>query len=126
MSAHAGMDTARYPGTTTMQWLWDNTNLAWTRLYLPVKGPGLQDKLTWVGTCPVLRGMGWGVAPIYVGKQRNSTTLKAHRGAEEFNGYLDGVEATALPASQALKESRSDDLGIPASPARSSPDWRLN
>jgi Domain of unknown function (DUF1906) len=99
---YAGIDTARYPGNEAMQWLCKETNLWWTGLYLSVGGIGLTDKATWRGKYPVLRNMGWGVAPLYVGKQRNSPKLKARAGHERLDGYLDGTEASALALREAI------------------------
>lgn len=90
---HAGIDLATCPPLNAMQWLWDHTNLKWIAFYLPVSGPGLKDKLTWRKKFAALRNIGWGVAPIYVGKQRNSAKLKARAGKERLEGFLDGVEA---------------------------------
>lgn len=95
---YAGFDAATYPGPIAMQWLWDNTNLWWVGHYLPVAGPGLLDKYTWKGTYTPLREMGWGVAPIYVGKQPNSVKLRKRAGKEVEEGKGDGVEAAQLAA----------------------------
>jgi hypothetical protein len=94
--AFAGFDMARYPGDTAMQSLWESSNLYWVGYYLAVSGPGLSDKRTWSGKYKFLRGVGWGVAPIYVGKQPSSKKLELKRGTEEMEGYLDGVEAAGL------------------------------
>jgi hypothetical protein len=96
------MDLAHYPGDAIMQSLWDHTNLAWTGLYLPVAGPGYQSKLSWRRTYGRLRAMGWGVAPLYVGKQHNSQTLRSIPGGERFNGYRDGLEACGMAAAEGI------------------------
>ena len=46
--------------------------------------------------------MGWGVAPIYVGKQPHSTSLNLTRGREEQNGYADGVEAAGFALNELM------------------------
>lgn len=49
-----------------------------------------------------MRNIGWGVAPIYVGKQRNSTKLKSRAGHERLEGFLDGVEACTLASQEGI------------------------
>jgi hypothetical protein len=85
-----------------MQTLLNSSNLRWLGFYLPVTGPGLADKLTWVNNFGVLRNMGWGVAPIYVGKQPNSHGLLAKRGEEQLNGYMDGIEAAIFASREGI------------------------
>lgn len=99
---YAGFDVASCPPMRAMQWLWDNTNLYWVGFYLPVAGAGLKDKLTWKTKFAPLRAMGWGIAPLYVGKQRNSLKLKAIPGRERFNGYLDGMEAAQMARDEGI------------------------
>jgi hypothetical protein len=107
--ALAGFDVARYPGDRAMRWLWDKTNLYWVGYYLAVGGSGYADK-TWSGRYPGLKTIGWGVAPIYVGKQRASPKLAqlAPRGTAaelasvELNRWKDGVEAVTLALAEAM------------------------
>lgn len=100
--AFAGFDVSRCPPMNAMQWLWDNTNLHWVGFYLPVSGPGLQEKLSWKKQFEPLRSIGWGVAPIYVGKQRNSAKLKARAGKERLEGYMDGLEACNMARAEGI------------------------
>lgn len=98
MSFFAGFDTISYPGDETMQSLWDNTNLFWCGFYL---GP----RFNWQSHSATIKGMGWGIAPIYTGKQPvSSLKLQAIKNryagrAEELqqalyeNGEADGAEA---------------------------------
>jgi hypothetical protein len=102
MAGHAGLDVDYYPGNQAMKWLLEETNLAWTGLYLPVAGPGLGAKATWKGKYGFLKASGWGVAPIYVGKQRNSIKLRAKAGAERLEGYMDGTEAAKLASQETI------------------------
>jgi Domain of unknown function (DUF1906) len=41
--------------------------------------------------------MGWGVAPIYLGKQPRTVAAR-FRGKEELEGYKDAIAATTLAA----------------------------
>lgn len=100
---YAGMDKDFYPGDEAMSWLRTETNLRWTGYYLPVAGPGLASKKTWGGTYSTLRAMHWGIAPLYVGKPRNSVKLAQNRGRERFEGWLDGVEACSLASHDGIK-----------------------
>jgi hypothetical protein len=98
----AGFDLARYPGDSLMQSLWDSSNLYWVGFYLAVGGPGFGDKQSWSGKFGGLQNIGWGVAPIYVGKQPTSHKLAMKAGAEEFEGYMDGMEATNLASQEGI------------------------
>jgi len=98
----AGFDVARFPGPTIMKALWDNSNLRWVGFYLPVSGPGYGDKLTWSKTFESLRAIGWGVAPIYLGKQPNSSKLALKHGEEHLDGYMDGIEAAGFASQEGM------------------------
>jgi Domain of unknown function (DUF1906) len=98
----AGFDSASYPGDSLMQDLWDNSNLYWVGFYLPVSGPGLENKLTWKLKYKVLRDIGWGVAPLYVGKQPNSAKLNLKKGQEQPDGYRDGMEAAGFASAEGM------------------------
>lgn len=66
VAMHAGFDRLTYPGDDVMTALWNNTNMAWCGFYLapaPSQGTG------WMGKAAFLRGLGWGLAPVYVGQQ---------------------------------------------------------
>ena len=93
MTSYAGLDRGTYPGDDDMQSLWDNTNFYWTGYYLPVPWDGHNGPHSWKGTYQRLQGMGWGVAPIYLGKQTDSAKLRQRRGREREDGALDGAEA---------------------------------
>ena len=97
MTIFAGFDTFAYPGDAKMKSLWDYTNLYWCGLYL---GP----RFNWSPHFLKIRTMGWGVAPIYTGKNPGSQKLlvikNQHRGDADAlqralyaNGALDGKEA---------------------------------
>ncbi|HME35883.1 MAG TPA: glycoside hydrolase domain-containing protein [Candidatus Sulfotelmatobacter sp.] len=94
----SGFDSAGYPGDANMRSIWDNTELRWCGFYL---GPGSD----WNPHFPQIQDIGWGVAPIYTGKQpgsshklqaihnRNAADPKALKTALWDNGVLDGQEA---------------------------------
>src|SRR4051812_22938462 len=77
-----------------MQWLKSNTNLAWTGFYL-APAPKHSDT-SWMpafapdGYRTALQRMGWGFAPVYVGRQVGSPSLSAQQGT------TDGQDAVNL------------------------------
>ncbi len=95
---YAGFDTSGYPGDFSMKSIWDNTELMWCGFYL---GP----RFNWSPHFARIKNMGWGVAPIYTGKQpgsspklhaihnRHAADRKALQSALWGNGALDGKEA---------------------------------
>jgi hypothetical protein len=108
MTIFAGFDSFAYPGDTIMQALWSNTNLYWCGFYL---GP----KFNWSPNYAKIKKIGWGVAPVYTGKQPgNSAKLLAierqHRGdkvglrqALYENGKVDGDEAVAQATAAGIR-----------------------
>lgn len=98
MGYFAGFDTFAYPGDEIMKSLWTHTNLYWCGFYL---GP----RFDWTPHYPKIKEIGWGIAPIYTGKQPGtSKTLQlinqryhgqpdALRTALYDNGRADGEEA---------------------------------
>lgn len=69
-SIFAGFDRKDYPGDSTMQSLWNDTNLYWCGFYL---GP----YYNWGPNYSKIKAMGWGVAPIYFRHSALGPTLKA-------------------------------------------------
>lgn len=99
MGVYAGIDKDWYPGDQAMRWLYDNTNLFWTGFYLASgKGKGWTTETTWWRKYPTLTEMGWGIAPIYMGKGPDSPKLQlaAQQGKAVGEGYSDGLEAVRL------------------------------
>jgi hypothetical protein len=99
MGVYAGIDLERYPGDRAMQWLYDNSNLFWTGFYLASgKGKGWTTETTWWRQYSTLKAMGWGIAPIYIGKQPDSPKLQmaAQQSKAVGEGYSDGLEAVRL------------------------------
>src|SRR5882724_7923901 len=110
----AGIDlSVPFPGDHAMRALKINTNLAWVGLYLAEKDhdKGItKNRESWVGQFMKMKAMGWGVAPIYVGKQVSSIGKLAHgpqmggRGVTDFEGANDGDVAVGLAAAEKLPE----------------------
>jgi len=68
MAGIAGFDTRDYPGDDIMQWLYDETNLYWTGFYLtPAPCQGVNRG--WMYKYEILKNMGWGFAPLFLGQQ---------------------------------------------------------
>jgi hypothetical protein len=97
---HAGFDRLGYPGDDVMTALWQGTNLAWTGFYL-APAPS-QPNTSWMTKAAFLRGLGWGLAPIYVGQQwpggPGSHVLTAAQGA------TDAADAVALADTAGIGE----------------------
>lgn len=95
---HAGFDSPYYHGLDAFRWLKKNTNMEWFGYYIAPWGAVAPYQSQWYSAIPRLRDEGWGLVPIYLGKQPDklAATLKARgmTGKERFDGYGDGVEAT--------------------------------
>jgi hypothetical protein len=91
------MDVATFPGDRVMQSLIKNTNLKWTGFYL-TPAPSQGHNLKWMTKHNFLRDLGWGIAPIYVGRQVKSVPKTDHRITPE-NGAIDGNHAAQLARS---------------------------
>lgn len=61
-----GFDTARFPGEAALRSWRSSSPYRWVGYYLPSP---CHRQTTWVGTRPLLEGMGWGTAVLYVGQQ---------------------------------------------------------
>ena len=107
---HAGFDRLGYPGDDVMQHLWNNTNLAWTGFYL-APAPS-QPNTSWMSKAALLRGMGWGLAPIFVGQQ-----LAGGPGAHNLSaaqGTTDAARAVELANTAAIGDGSVIYLDIEA------------
>ena len=108
----AGFDMSDpYPGPEVLGWLRKNTNLRWIGIYLAVKDRDsgvTAARQTWKGKFSSLKTMGWGVAPIYVGKQVGTVkSLARNMGgtkAEVFEGANDGDEAVGLAVEERIPD----------------------
>jgi hypothetical protein len=107
MAFYAGVDRVQYPGDRVMGLLRKNTNLRWCGLYL--------QYADWQPKYGVLKDMGWGVAPVYGGKDPTGPKLSAikaryagHEAALKNALYdngstVDGTEAIAMANSAHIK-----------------------
>jgi Rv2525c-like, glycoside hydrolase-like domain len=95
MPNFAGFDRDLYPGDAAMQAIIQNTNLRWCGFYL-APAPSHLDQ-SWMTKCAFLKGLGFGLAPIYVGQQVQGPGSHNVTAAQ---GTIDGQNAAQL-ASQA-------------------------
>jgi glycoside hydrolase-like protein len=89
--AFAGFDRDIYPGDVIMQTLISTTNLKWCGYYLH-PAPSHSDG-SWMDKRAFLRGIGWGLAPLYVGEQ--TVGLGSHN-PSATKGTADGAAAANL------------------------------
>jgi hypothetical protein len=91
MPGYPGFDTSEFPGMPEMAWLKANTNLVWCGYYL---GPAPSHSSTsWMGQRTALQAAGWGLAPLYVGQQRDGPGRHNLSGRQ---GTTDGQDAARL------------------------------
>ncbi|MDQ1585771.1 MAG: hypothetical protein QOH80_1136 [Actinomycetota bacterium] len=95
---HLGFDRLQYPGDDVMQSLFDSTPLAFVAAYLaPAPSQGYTG---WMTALPTVRGMGWGVAPVYVGQQAGggpgSHTLTSAQGGTDAAGAAALAQSAGL------------------------------
>jgi hypothetical protein len=87
-------DRYDYPGDVVMDWLRASTNLHWCRYYLgPV--PDHPGK-TWMARRKRLADAGWGIAPLYVGRQVQGGYFTA----TAAQGSADGQNAARMMAAE--------------------------
>jgi hypothetical protein len=80
------MDSSAYPGDSVMTSLIQDTNMKWTGFYL---GPTPSHSGTeWMTKRSFLVGLGWGLAPLYVGEQDSG------RGSLHPSGPKGTIDAT--------------------------------
>ncbi|MCU7826868.1 glycoside hydrolase domain-containing protein [Kitasatospora sp. DSM 101779] len=100
---HLGFDRSTYPGNAVMQSLRDNTPLAFAAAYL-APAPS-HPNTAWMPAIPTLIGMGWGLAPVFVGQQApggpGSHKLTAAQGVVDARttedlGHSAGLEPGAV------------------------------
>src|SRR5215472_2735206 len=87
----AGFDCLGYPGDMVMTRIIQNTNLRWCGFYL-APAPS-QGNTSWMTKRAFLQGLGWGLAPIYVGQQVSGPG--SHK-VTPAQGTLDAQNAASL------------------------------
>lgn len=90
----AGLDRDQYPGDDVMRSLVTTTNINWTGFYL-TPAPSLGRDKGWMGKHDFLRRLGYGLAPVYVGRQIETIPNADHRITPD-NGVKDGLDAARL------------------------------
>jgi hypothetical protein len=106
MATYAGFDISIYPGNAILQWLKANTNLAWSGFYL-APAPNHPDT-TWMpafdqtSVRTSLVGMGWGLAPVYVGQQVGSAQLTADQGTADAQDAVALAQSAGFPAATVI------------------------
>ena len=66
MTGFAGFDRSDPLTPAQFDWLQANSNAKWVGGYLPSPSHGAR---TWCGLWQGLKAKGWGLAPVYVGRQ---------------------------------------------------------
>lgn len=87
----AGFDRLLYPGDTVMTTIIEKTNLRWCGFYL-APAPS-QGNTSWMTKRAFLEGLGWGLAPIYLGQQVSGPGSHNVTAAQ---GTLDAQNAASL------------------------------
>jgi hypothetical protein len=95
MLGYAGCDRAGYPGDNAMTALWRNTNLKWCGFYL-TPAPNQGATLGWMTKRAFLTGLGWGLAPIYVGEQQIKVCPTCSANPSTAKGTTDAADAIGL------------------------------
>jgi hypothetical protein len=89
--AFAGFDRSAYPGDAIMTNL-IATNMVFCGYYL-FPAPSHTSDGSWMGKRSFLEGLGWGIAPVYVGQQ---TVGPGNHQASAEQGTTDGNDAADL------------------------------
>jgi hypothetical protein len=91
---YAGFDSLEYPGDDVMTRLLAQSNLKWCGFYL-APAPSRPNS-SWMAKYQILKTIGWGLAPIYVGQQQAGNRVALHPSAAQ--GQVDANDAVALAA----------------------------
>ena len=94
MIAYAGFDRSDAPTPAQLDWLQAHSNAKWLGGYLPSPSHGAR---TWCGLWQGLRAKGWGLAPVYVGRQ---VMGPGSHDVTAANGAIDGADAAAQMATE--------------------------
>jgi hypothetical protein len=116
MPGFAGFDTDIFPGLAEMGWLKAHTNLVWCGYYL-APAPSHGDT-SWMGQRAALQGMGWGIAPLYVGQQSQGP---GHHSVSGPQGRIDGGDAGRLMTAAGFAPGTCVYLDVEGGPPFDSP-----
>ncbi len=99
-----------------MSWLKANTNLVWCGYYL---GPSPSHPgTTWMTRRAALAAAGWGIAPVYVGRQ---ITGPGNHNVSAATGVTDGHDATALMNREGFADGSTVYLDLENGPPLTQP-----
>ncbi len=110
-----GFDTSHYPGSGLMQSIYESTNLLFCGFYLaPSPGHTTTSWMSPPGETPpqvamaaVLRSQGWGLLPIYFGRQTAdvpSLPSDAYNNLDSTGGAADAADAITLAKGAGLTD----------------------
>ena len=116
MTGFSGFDSSAYPGDEQIDWLKANTNLVWCVVYLS-PAPSHEDA-SWMGKRTRLAAAGWGLVPIFVGRQ---IIPPGTLDPTADNGATDGAKAAELTASEGFAAGTSIYLDLENGPPFESP-----
>ena len=111
MSVFLGFDRSDYPGDAVMKLLRTQAKLAFTGFYL-APAPSHSD-VSWMGKRSFLSGLGFGFAPVYVGRQVSGPGASLQSASQ---GEDDGADAAQLAAQAGFPKSSVLYLDIESGP----------
>lgn len=94
MESYSGFDRSDPLTPGQFDWLQKNSNAKWVGGYLPSPSHGAR---TWCGLWQGLKAKGWGLAPVYVGRQ---VMGPGSHDVTAANGALDGRNAARQMAAE--------------------------
>jgi len=109
----AGFDRDIYPGDTVMAAIIQKTNLRWCGFFL-APAPCHTDT-SWMTKRAFLQGLGWGLAPLYVGQQLDGPGSHNVTAAQ---GAIDGQNAATLAAQAGFPNGSIIFLAIQQDPLK--------
>src|ERR1700687_2414017 len=121
---HLGLDRSGYPGDAVMQSLFDSTSMAFTAAYL---GPApSHPPADWMPAIPVLKSMGWGLVPVYVGQEvigPGSHTVTAAQGVTDAQDAANLASSAGLDAGSVLYLDIENGGMMPNTPPNAQVDY---
>ncbi len=95
-----GMDLATYPGDDVMQTWWNDSPFYYTGFYL---GPAPDHPdASYMDKRQVLVSLGWGLLPVYVGRQASNRYLSAQAGAGDADDAAGLAASAGFPGNTAI------------------------